>query len=412
MNTLIVNHPTMEVGGIENFLFARIKDALDKGYRVIWLHYTPIVIAKEYQEIGNQIEKLHIPVHFRRSSVIKRLHFSKDEQITIVSFTPIAHEFAFRIKKKYQDNDITALYIIANAKGKAYYNENYYFQPFKGWTYKVLSNVHREWVEKNSIRFFTKQQRMAFEKNYHISFDNPDAVLFPPFRPFPLFDREKLIQRAKREQFNLVSVSRFDFPHKNYLLGLVDDYAELKTKYPKLHLHIIGYGEGEGILMNKINSLPSGIRRDIRCYGKSTSEQIDSIMGEMHLNISVAGSVSCGARNGVLSIPARNFCGEKCEVYGYLPNSFDMKTSLEPGERAIRYIEEVISMSEEDYIVKCDESFNAYNHRKFEPHYLYSQKNNGMVRESLCTRIFFDVLLWTAGTSYKLKRAITGKKVD
>jgi hypothetical protein len=72
----------------------------------------------------------------------------------------------------------------------------------------------------------------------------------------------------------------------------------------------------------------------------------------------VAGCCSHGARRGLVSIPARHYNYDG-EVYGYLPGSKDLMVSDIPGEPAEKYIEEVLNMSEEKYLKKCKESYDA-----------------------------------------------------
>lgn len=412
MNVLIINHPTLEIGGIENYCHQCIKDALRRKYRVIWIHYDPIVIDDIYKDVLDDIEKVAVPKHFHRNRTLSKLRFSAEDHITIVSFIPLNHFFALKIKKRFEQFDVTALYIVANTKGKAYYNEENYFRPLKGILFSVLKSIHCQWIENNYIRFFTGLQLDAFIRHYGIDVKNKAELISVPFAPYDPIDENNLLNRSERKVFNLVTVSRFDFPHKQYLLGLIDDYAELKEKYPQLKLTIIGYGNDEHIVTDKIESLPETAKRDVYCAGKCSTEKIDEIMKAMHLNISVAGSVACGARNGVLSIPARNFCGEKCEVYGFLPQSFNMETSIEPGERAIGYIEKVINMENNEFIAKSKASYEAYNNRDFNPNWLYEQKNRGTVRCGIGIRTVFNFILWTSGPIYRLEKKITGVSID
>ena len=108
--------------------------------------------------------------------------------------------------------------------------------------------------------------------------------------------------------------------------------------------------------------------------GQKSKEDIAIIMDNMHLNISVAGSVACGAVNGVLSIPARNYCHDKyCEVYGFLPDSVLKTTSTDEGEPAINYIEKVIQMNPDEYFEYCVKSYDTYKKREINPNYLLEQ---------------------------------------
>ena len=99
-------------------------------------------------------------------------------------------------------------------------------------------------------------------------------------------------------------------------------------------------------------------------------------MRNMHLNVSVAGSILCGARNCVVSLPARNYCEGECEVYGYLPSSIKLLSSTEKGSPVIPFIEELINMPTEDYIVECKKSYQAFASLKPRPEYIFEQKGS------------------------------------
>ena len=92
----------------------------------------------------------------------------------------------------------------------------------------------KEWADRGEVRFYTKLQRIACEEKYNLSFTDVKGIIVPPVNGPSGYDLAALEERVKREVFNIISVTRFDFPHKQFLLGLVDAYALLKTKYNQL----------------------------------------------------------------------------------------------------------------------------------------------------------------------------------
>ena len=203
----------------------------------------------------------------------------------------------------------------------------------------------------------------------------------------------------------MVSVSRFDCPHKNYLLGLIDDYAKLKPEYTKLSLHIVGYGKGQNVVKKRIADLPPEVRRDVFLHGTMDVQQLADFLKEMSLNISVAGSASIGARLGVLTIPARNFCEDVCEVYGFYPEAGSMTTAIVPGEAAIGYIRQVVEMSEEEYIQKSQLCYSFSINRSVDPEYLFKQipKENQNLRQYA---FFFVSNRYFHTLAYKIKMIV------
>ena len=75
--------------------------------------------------------------------------------------------------------------------------------------------------------------------------------------------------------------------------------------------------------------------------------------------ISLAGCFTLGAKRGVLSFPARHYT-EKCEVYGYLPESKDFSLSDSEGYNVIPFLKEVIDMPFDEYLKHCRDCYEAF----------------------------------------------------
>ncbi len=414
--TLIINKAHLNLGGIESNIYKLARYALSQNYRVIWLAQKPLIIFHGFQDILDRIEIIYVNKYFNKRSAINKLAFSFDEAITILSFTTFDHDYAIRIKEKHTSHDITPLYILPDTRGAFYYIEEYFSWPLHGYVQRKMAKIMKEWADRGDVRYYTQTQRIACEKKYNFSFTDVKDKVVPPIEGPAGYDITALRERAKRESFNIISVSRFDFPHKQFLLGLVDAYAQLKTKYNQLKLYIIGYGIGESLLLKKIDALPEQTRKDIHLLGAKTLVEIDEIMTPMHLNISVASSVFCGARNCVVSIPARNFCGDVCEVYGYLPESFSKLTSKEPGMPVDFFIEELINMTDEEFSKKCVESYEACSKFKHDPEYVFRQRQNNEIQINK-HHIFFDIFnhLKTFSILYRkiirFAKGLKGKKI-
>ena len=409
MKTLVINKKNLNLGGIENFLYNLIKYAISQQYRVVWLTNSKHVIFRGFKDILDQIEIITSDKKVISSSAQQRsLKFSEDEEVVILSFTPFTHDFALSIRERNPSISIKPLYILANTKGYLYFIEKYFKWPLNRYVKKKMATIHQEWEEREEIRYYTQQQRRALEDNYGITISNPKAKQVPHSVSLPSINENDLLKRAERKDFNIISITRFVFPHKQYLLGLVDAYAQLKSKYNQLTLNIIGYGPGENQLKEKIDALPDNIKKDIHLLGPKTNKEIDEIMRNMHLNVSVAGSILCGARNCVISLPARNYCEGECEVYGYLPPSIKLLSSTEKGSPVIPYIEELINMPTEDYILECKRSYQAFASLKPRPEYIFEQKGNSTVGNHH-HHLFFNIfnrLALIVMAYWKIKRKI------
>lgn len=375
-NTLIMQFPNMSIGGIQQNFAELMRHASNTGHRVIWLYLKPMRIAEAYMDLLGCVETVEYSNRYSDSNLAPDLRISPNESIVWVTAHPSDMHRVLLFANTLNCQEITPLYIVSNTKGRFNYIENYYWGPFKGAVHRYYKTIVNKWAEKGLIRYFDIRHFDTYSQIYGIEHSSPMDLVWKEMYVLPPIDLEALDKRVARKEFNIVTVTRFDFPHKRYLLGLIKDYAQLKRRYINIKLHIIGYGQDEMTVRNHIAHLPESARKDVILYGQKSESDIKYLMKNMHLNISVAACVGLGAKLGVLSIPARNFCGSECEVYGYLPGSRNMTVATEPGLRAIDFIEEVINMTDEEYRKKCLDSYNAYEISDVDPDYMLRQSAN------------------------------------
>jgi hypothetical protein len=74
----------------------------------------------------------------------------------------------------------------------------------------------------------------------------------------PMFIRDDFENfRPRNKIFNILTISRFEFPFKGYILGLIRSFHKLLEKYSDLSLTIIGHGAGKSEVDELIATLPS-----------------------------------------------------------------------------------------------------------------------------------------------------------
>lgn len=360
---LIINYPILKLGGIEKYICSHIPFFLDNGVRVIWLMKDHDAIGKSFEKVlsDERIEKvtLHRPsVYWFRHDAF---NLNKEDEIVIMSCRPMDMIRSFCLMRDFKDYNITPFYCVPDTKGGAYYLEGN-FPPFiRKFLKKRLASAHYRWESYNLIRFFAFSQIHILEENYGLKVTNPDQKVLRSNDPYPEFNEDAVRELAEKrgDEFNIVTLGRFDFPHKGYMLGLIRSYVRLKSKYPQLKLKIVGYGPDKDKLLTEIDKVQTEYKGDITLVGEVAPAEIASVFKNMHLNISVAGAVRDGVRNSVLSIPARNYCEGECEVYGL--NFTKMHpTSTLPGDLVDPYIEKVITMSVDEYVSEVKRMHDMY----------------------------------------------------
>ncbi len=346
------------MGGIETYVYEQAKLLKEKGALVIWVKHPKGLIDDSFKHIfydGKTIvlEKLH-----RRK--LKNIVREFDAEITIVTFHIESYAKADLFKRNFKLCPVHTFYFVPNFTGSMLYLEEAYEGAKREKVRDHMGQIIRKMQSGENIRYFSMKHIDKMTKNYQYSIEEYNDYYVPPRLSECDFDEERCRNLARRERFNLFTVSRFDFPHKGYVLGLIKAYAQLKEKYPRLELTIVGYGKDEDRIYQTLENLPANIREDIHLFGKASQDELNDYYADANLNISVAGCCSTGAKRGTLSIPARHF-DYSCEVYGFLPESRPYIISEEPGEAVIPYIEAVLNMSEDEYCEKCRKGYEIFN---------------------------------------------------
>lgn len=364
MKTLIVNWGSLtKFGGIERITYYLIKFMSENSVRVIWLKNKKSVIGDAFKTILNHknVETVNVSENHLFWFKHDKVSISKEENVVIVSYTVFDMLRALTLKKELKGNNVTCFYTVPDTTGNFFFIERY----FKGWlnkyVYLHIKETLSNWNKVGLIFFCARLQITSFENNYHLVVDNPDEKLIKAMYPPEPLNEDDLIERSKRRgNFNIITVGRFDFPHKGYMLGLLKAFARLKPKYPKMTLTIIGKGKDEQKLIEEINQLDEQCRKDIFLHGEVAHSQLPDYYRDKHLSIAVAGSTGDAAKNGVISLVARNHYSEECEVYGYIPEKRSLAVSSEKGYLVDPFIEEVINWTDEEYIRKSKQAYNSY----------------------------------------------------
>lgn len=412
--TIIFNFPGMKnVGGIEKYIANMSKYLIENNFRVIWFWQKDTRIAKSFRTtmLDTRIEKIIVNekgIHWFKHS---KLAFNINEEVIVLSFTPLDMGRAIFLANKFKNVKMKLFYIVPNTTGNVYYIERYFKGILYNTTYKKMKTLIKKWNDAGIIFFFSEQQIFPLENNYNIVICDKDNKVLPPLIGIPPLDIKKIRQRACRKPFTIITIGRFDFPHKGYILGLIKSYGRLKSRYNNIKLQIIGFGPDEDQVQNEIGKLDKNAQKDIELIGEVAPENLHNYLQNASLNISVAGAVRDGAELGVLSIPARNYCEGECEVYGFFPGANGKNLSREPGTLVDSYIEHVINMSDDEYIHKSIDTYKAFiPQKKPDPLYLVNQESKIENLLSLSDIKFLKKMHYITKISYVFKKKMSKNK--
>ena len=349
------------IGGIECYIYKQIKAySNNKNMYFCWAGAKHALVDDIFKELINN----NLIWTLNQGLKIKKLKkYCKDfciNNVKIITFDPFKFAKAEAIKHRLKRIKVDTFYFVPHFEGESLYlEEGENLRQKKEKVRSKMALLFQKMNNNENIKYFAKSHIAKMTSNYQYNVKDEISVLVPPNIEDIKFNIEQKQELYNRGVFKILSVSRFEFPHKGYLIGLIRAFASLKPKYPQLELVIVGYGDHKFLVDEELAKIRVEYRASIKLVGRVSPDQLFLYYDDANLNISVAGACSKGAKRGCLSVPARHYTYD-CEVYGFLPESKNDCTSTKAGMPVEPLIEEVLNMKEEEYIQKCLDSFNAF----------------------------------------------------
>mgnify|MGYP003059808407 FL=1 len=378
--TLIINYSCLKIGGIECYFADLIRYAIKKDYRVIWLTTVKNIQEADFQDIvnSNRVEKI-IVGQGRHIFDDFQITLNNDENVILLSCEPISFVAGEKIKEKCNIKNFNNFLVLPHFTGNAYYPERYFEKVLlEKFFFKLFQNMASKIINNNALLAFSEKHLTAYEENYRIKILNKEnKVLKALLINESVLSEVDLENKAKnrKNNFEIITCARFDFPHKGYIIGLVKAFNNLKFVYPQLTLTIVGYGEGEQYLKEIINELPDYSKKDINLLGKLLPHELQKAFCKATLNVGLAGALNVGARCALPSIPVRHYTYD-CECYGFYENSGESALSIKPGDNIEDYISETVNCSDKEYVLHGLSAYKkANNNNNVDPEYIFKQHN-------------------------------------
>lgn len=351
------------IGGIQAHIFKAAKYLRSLNFQVLIVNTGTKSEDPSYQSIikdskiglVNSSSKIEI-------SIYSYAHEHKVKEITIITFTIPDYIYIKSVQSIFCHHRLSTFYYVPNFKGRYYYLE----ETFDGYIKKAIRSRMTAIIQKmdknDEIRYFSGKHQSVMTDYYGCQLKERLLETRVPRTPLDadVFDETKRREIYRRDEFRIISVSRFDFPHKGFIIGLIKEYGQLKKNYPNLTYTIIGYyDQGLQEIMRAIDRLDENAKKDIHVLGKCGPDELALHYADANINISVAGCCSLGAKVGIISLPTRHYSYE-CEVYGFYSTHKHMNTSSDPGIPVAQFIEKIISMTEQEYVDVCKADFDAF----------------------------------------------------
>lgn len=174
----------------------------------------------------------------------------------------------------------------------------------------------------NNILFMDRETEKFCEEYYSLQVKNSKYYRVGSF--FPNLDEERIKIRIKnrKNNFIILTIARFDFPFKGYILGLINTMGILGKEYPNLNLVIVGDGPNNDLVKEALNKLPLDIRKKISLTGEVAYNELQQYYDNASLYIGMGTTLIEASKSGLPSIVATAFQNGDSTV-GFFDKEYD-----------------------------------------------------------------------------------------
>lgn len=191
----------------------------------------------------------------------------------------------------------------------------------------------------------------------------------PPILSLPMIcERNEHCEDIIKSGFDsnlIMTATRADFPFKGYLMGLVDDFVELKKKYPELKMLIVSAGNDLPKLKDKIAELEDNVKNDINVHGWVTYPELIELMKKCKVFVGMGTTILDAALQYKIVVSSAFNTLEHKSCGFFSDNPFILGSVESECSPALEYLDCVLKMDFDEYKSECYQSFetvyNNYN---------------------------------------------------
>ncbi|MCQ2455377.1 MAG: hypothetical protein MJ090_04500 [Clostridia bacterium] len=404
---LIVNYAGLGMGGVEKYLHILMLEALKDGNRVIWITAPENVKNSVFRDVSENenIEKVYYkPKLYFFGLGHPKLNISKADMVTMVSFNQENYIWGEYFRKKYNCKSFDHFFILMNFFGASAYPEDRkeQFSYFKKRRKKLSEKIAVKLAKTDSLRAFDKKQLVYYDERYNLGINTTtEKCLKRNTKYYPLTEEElKAKAEERKKRFDIVACSRFDFPHKAFLVGLLKEFEAIHNKYPQTKLFIVGDGDSKAQLLNELETLSENAKSAIELTGTLNIEELESLHKNSQAAVSLAG---CATSSAIIALPtliARHNT-YNCETYGFM---HEAKSTLreDSGSPIFPFLEKIITCSNDEY-VQIAKAGSDYLLGKKEYNPLYILKEKSSSNKPIATKwdIFVNAICFSTAFIYR-----------
>lgn len=313
--------------------------------------YETVFICNEITDSNNyaDIENSGIRAYcWEKSKISGKLleKYMDGEKFVFLTYNLSAFIFVERLRK-HLDIEHSLLYNISNTAMK--YGKSNIFKLF-------FKKIFLKLDENNSLIYPSNKPIEINEKFYKISIHNKEDKLIRLPIETSKFDYEAILKKTKTDSFKVISIARSKFPFKGYLFGLIDDYNKISKKYKNIKLTIVTFGEDFDKLKDYIDKLEDNVKCNINLIGQTSYNDLKQLIKASHVNVGMGTTLLDAGIVSVPSIIAKDYTYDNSSSGFFHMNPKRLSATNEEMSTFYTYLNEIISLSEEEYIKVCKET--------------------------------------------------------
>lgn len=165
------------------------------------------------------------------------------------------------------------------------------------------------------------------------------------------------IKAFNKQRFDILSVSRADFPFKGYLIGLIDEYNKIRSKYDNVCLTVVSTGPNIVELKKKIDES----KFDINLIQGLSRDELSAYYNKCDLYVGMGMTIIEASSRGKISLPVKTYT-YKCLTNGFFYNNPEWVTADIGMPICIsRFVEELLNDNIEALYNKQIKTIKAIN---------------------------------------------------
>lgn len=351
------------MGGIESYAIRMFNWAFNNGYNSILLLREDSKVHSNWKKV---LDKNGVTLAFFSGSVLNnRIYNSNKENIYLKSnyeYVFIAADIHCFIKG-YN----ICKYFKISRKGNLLL---YIFHPYSVFASrkKILNFPYgflMKRIRNSHLIFMDEETALSYKTAYKLDVKKECVVRLG--MEIPAFNSSYIQERFqnRREEINILTITRMDFPFKGYIMGLIDDYSKLKRYYSNLRLIIIGNGPNLGDVNNKIDQLPENVRNDISVIGEVPYEELKKYFQKCYLYVGMGTTLLDASLTGLVSVVANDYQMDNKTVGFFSDEYFNLggNTNVSGGSNFTfeMLMKQVLDWSEKEYYIKGKHAYDVVN---------------------------------------------------